>query len=66
MIGDAASSWIKIPGTKLTAEVVGREWSIRTRLGDEKLASGIASGPQAAANAARSKILDWGRIVGVM
>jgi hypothetical protein len=66
MIGDASSSKINIPGTGLSVEVVGRKWTIRATAADHRLARGTASGPQAAANAARNRLLQWGGIVRAM
>jgi len=60
MLGDAQSSYLVIVGTGLCVEVVGNAWSVRANKADSALRQGTASGPQAAANAARNEIVRWG------
>jgi hypothetical protein len=66
MLGDAQSSYLAIVGTGLCVEVVGNAWSVRGNKADASLRQGTASGPQAAANAARNEIVRWGMKVRTM
>lgn len=66
MTGTGYCCWIKVPGTPFTVLVHGPTWTIRKSGTRHTVGTGNATGPQAAANAARRAIEQWAEKVRAM